>query len=48
MFSTSVVPSDEPFDFHSSMPFVPSLAAKKTEEPTAVRLPGPLLPRRRS
>ena len=35
------VPPDEPSDFHNSLPFVPSLAEKKSVEPTTVNLNGP-------
>src|SRR3954453_23949296 len=42
MFLTSTVPAAVPSDFHSSLPCMPSRAAKNTESPRAVRLSGVL------
>ena len=40
MSLTRTVPAAVPSLFHSSLPWVPSLAAKKSVEPTAVRFVG--------
>src|SRR5262245_60953825 len=40
MSLTRTVPASVPFDFHSSRPWTPSLAVKKTSPPTSVRESG--------
>jgi hypothetical protein len=44
MSATIDVPADVPLDFHSSLPFTPSLARKNSVSSTAVREAGEELP----